>query len=86
MTPTSSKPACPQCGNTTDFAQRDLVPGLALFTPMLTSDGVVDPRWSGETRMGWDDQRPASNPPEFVCLACDHLFTEFALVPADVGA
>lgn len=78
MDPTASKPACPQCGSTGDFAQRDIIPGLALFLPVVRPDGTIERQWTGDTQVDWDGQRPASHPPEIVCLTCDHIFTDFA--------
>ena len=71
-------PACPHCGSTEAFSELDLVPGRALFTPVLLADGTVDLQFHGDTEMDWDDQRPASDPPEFLCHACDSTFTVFA--------
>lgn len=60
---------CPQCGSSEGLGQQNLVPGLALGH--FEHSVFV---FEGETKMDWDNQRPASNPPEFYCFACDHRF------------
>ena len=80
---------CPRCGASPEYAgfvQRDLIPGLAAFTPEVQADGSVFHNWIGETDVDWDGQRPEHDPPQIVCDACGHVFTTFALVPADAGA
>lgn len=72
--------ACPHCGSTQEFSELDLVPGRALCTPVLLPDGSVDLQFHGETEMDWDHQRPANDPPEFLCHACDRTFTVFARI------
>jgi len=58
---------CPECGSQR-MAQIDLIPGYAHIQG-VKPDGTIE--WAGETEVDWDNQRPASNPPEFVCLACN---------------
>jgi hypothetical protein len=80
----SRRAACPHCRNTTElFEQIDRIPGYAQFTPTVQPDGSVVPEWTGETRVIWDAQKPASDPPEFFCTACEHTFTTFVLVTVD---
>ena len=62
---------CPKCGVPDRIAQIDLIPGYALILG-AKKDGSIE--WGGETEVDWDGQRPASNPREFVCLACNEKF------------
>ena len=75
--PAATKPAdgddlrvlvCPKCGATDQVAEIDLIPGYARILG-VKKDGSIE--WAGETEVDWDGQRPASNPREFVCLACN---------------
>ena len=62
---------CPKCGEEDQVAELDLIPGTALILG-VKKDGSIE--WAGETEVDWDGQRPASNPREFVCLACNEKF------------
>ena len=62
---------CPKCGAPDRIAEIDLIPGYALILG-ARKDGSIE--WGGETEVDWDGQRPASNPREFVCLACNEKF------------
>jgi hypothetical protein len=62
---------CPKCGVADRIAEIDLIPGYALILG-AKKDGSIE--WGGETEVDWDGQRPASNPREFVCLACNEKF------------
>ena len=62
---------CPKCGEPDCIAQCDLIPGYAKILG-VKKDGSIE--WGGETEVDWDGQRPASNPREFVCLACNEKF------------
>ena len=62
---------CPKCGEPDCIAQCDLIPGYAKILG-VKKDGAIE--WGGETEVDWDGQRPASNPREFVCLACNEKF------------
>lgn len=62
---------CPKCGEADQMAELDLIPGTALILG-VKKDGSIE--WAGETEVDWDGQRPASNPREFVCLACNEKF------------
>lgn len=62
---------CPKCGVADRIAEIDLIPGYALILG-VKKDGSIE--WGGETEVDWDGQRPASNPREFVCLACNEKF------------
>jgi hypothetical protein len=62
---------CPKCGVADRIAEIDLIPGYARILG-ATRDGSIE--WAGETEVDWDGQRPASNPREFVCLACNEKF------------
>jgi len=63
--------ACPKCGVPDRMAEIDLIPGYAQISG-VRKDGTLE--WAGQTEVDWDMQRPASNPPEFVCLACNEKF------------
>ena len=67
---------CPKCGTSDRMAQIDLIPGYALIGG-VKEDGSLE--WAGQTEVDWDMQRPASNPREFVCLACNEKFGGEAL-------
>ena len=67
---------CPKCGTSDRMAQIDLIPGYARISG-VRKDGSLE--WAGETEVDWDMQRPASNPREFVCLACNEKFGGAAL-------
>ena len=67
---------CPKCGTSDRMAQIDLIPGYALICG-VKEDGSLE--WAGQTEVDWDMQRPASNPREFVCLACNEKFGGAAL-------
>lgn len=62
---------CPECGEEGRLAQVDLIPGYAMING-VNKDGSIE--WAGETRVDWDMQRPASNPPELICLSCNGRF------------
>ena len=62
---------CPKCGVPDRIAQIDLIPGYAMILG-AKADGSIE--WAGETEVDRDGQRPASNPREFVCLACNEKF------------
>ena len=62
---------CPKCQVADRIAEIDLIPGYALILG-AKKDGSIE--WGGETEVDWDGQRPASNPREFVCLACNEKF------------
>jgi len=62
---------CPKCRVANRIAEIDLIPGYALILG-AKKDGSIE--WGGETEVDWDGQRPASNPREFVCLACNEKF------------
>ncbi len=62
---------CPKCGVPDRIAEIDLIPGYALILG-AKKDGSIE--WGGETEVDWDGQRPAGNPREFVCLACNEKF------------
>ena len=63
---------CPKCGEPDQVAELDLIPGTVLILG-VRKDGSIE--WAGETEVDWDGQRPASNPAEFVCRACNEKFT-----------
>lgn len=67
---------CPMCGASDQIAEIDLIPGYALILG-AKKDGSIE--WGGETEVDWDGQRPASNPREFVCLACNEKFAGEAI-------
>lgn len=67
---------CPKCGTSDCMAQIDLIPGYARISG-VRKDGALE--WAGQTKVDWDMQRPASNPREFVCLACNEKFGGEAL-------
>lgn len=67
---------CPKCGVSDCMAQIDLIPGYALIVGVKV-DGSIE--WAGETEVDWDGQRPASNPREFVCMACNEKCGDEAL-------
>lgn len=67
---------CPKCGTSDCMAQIDLIPGYARING-VREDGSLE--WAGETKVDWDGQRPASNPREFICLACNEKFGGAAL-------
>ena len=62
---------CPKCGVPDRIAEIDLIPGYAMILG-AKADGSLE--WGGETEVDWDGQRPANNPREFVCLACNEKF------------
>ena len=62
---------CPKCGAVDRIAEIDIIPGYALVGG-VKKDGSLE--WTGETDVDWDGQRPANNPREFVCLACNEKF------------
>lgn len=64
-------PVCPSCGAEGRIAQLDIVPGCALIES-ISADGSIE--WAGDTELDWNNQRPASNPREFICLACRQRF------------
>jgi hypothetical protein len=68
--------ACPKCGAEGCMAEIDVVPGLAKIQGVY-GDGTIE--WQGETKVDWDNQRPASDPPRFVCLACGEESTREGL-------
>jgi DNA-directed RNA polymerase subunit RPC12/RpoP len=72
---------CPDCGNRA-IAQMDLIPGLAEIAGVY-EDGTIE--WVGETDVDWNGQRPASNPAEYVCLACNEKFSFKQLKVEDVN-
>ena len=57
-------------------AQIDLIPGYALIGGVRENGSL---EWAEQTEVDWDMQRPASNPREFVCLACNEKFGGEAL-------
>ena len=57
---------CPSCGGD-NVAQVDVIPGYSRITAVRL-DGQVE--WSGDTDVQWSDQRPASQPAEYLCLSC----------------
>lgn len=67
---------CPKCGTPDRIAQCDLIPGYAKICG-VKKDGSLE--WAGETEVDWDGQRPACNPREFVCLACNEKFGSEAI-------
>lgn len=67
---------CPKCGVQDRIAQIDLIPGYARING-VRKDGTLE--WAGETEVDWDGQRPACNPREFVCLACNEKFGSEAI-------
>ena len=67
---------CPKCGVPDRIAEIDLIPGYARISG-ARPDGTLE--WAGETEVDWDGQRPASNPREFVCLACNEKFAGEAI-------
>lgn len=67
---------CPKCKTPDRIAQIDIIPGYARING-VKKDGTLE--WAGETEVDWDGQRPASNPREFVCLACNEKFSAEAI-------
>ena len=67
---------CPKCGEADQIAEIDLIPGYAMILG-VKNDGSIE--WTGDTEVDWDGQRPASNPREFVCLACNEKFAGKAI-------
>ncbi|MCG2661304.1 MAG: hypothetical protein L6437_13790 [Kiritimatiellae bacterium] len=67
---------CPKCGVLDRIAAIDIIPGYAKILG-AKADGSLE--WAGETEVDWDMQRPASNPREFVCLACNEKFGGVAI-------
>jgi hypothetical protein len=67
---------CPKCKTPDRIAQVDIIPGYARING-VKEDGTLE--WAGETEVDWDGQRPASNPREFVCLACNEKFAGEAI-------
>jgi len=57
---------CPACGGD-NVAQEDVIPGYARLKSVRL-DGQIE--WSGDTDVQWDDQRPASDPPAYLCMSC----------------
>ncbi len=57
---------CPSCGSD-NVAQADVIPSYTNLRAVRL-DGQIE--WSGDTDVQWNDQRPASNPPEYLCLSC----------------
>ena len=74
---------CPGCETVSEIAQIDLIPGYARIEAVYEDGSYA---WGGETEVDWDMQRPASNPPEFVCLACNRKLTREELVLVDETA
>ena len=45
---------CPNCGDGTRLAEKDLVPGLArIHSISICDDGSPNIEWGGETEMFW---------------------------------
>jgi len=65
--------ACPRCGAPDWIAEIDVIPGYALILG-IKEDGEIE--WNGQTEVDWNEQRPASNPREFICLACDETLRD----------
>ena len=66
----SKSPVCPVCGSQR-IAEIDVLPGYALIES-VNADGTID--WAGDTEIDWNNQRPESDPPEFICLGCAKTF------------
>ena len=64
---------CPNCAANGSMAQIDVIPGYAKICGVY-ADGTIE--WAGETEIDWDNQRPACNPSEYVCLDCGEKFTQ----------
>lgn len=61
---------CPKCSKG-HIARRDIVSAEA-HVEGVNPDGSIN--WQGGSDIDWDSQRPADNPAEFVCLACNEHF------------
>jgi DNA-directed RNA polymerase subunit RPC12/RpoP len=57
---------CLTCGSD-NVAQVNVVPGYAAIQAIRLDGAII---WAGDTQMDWDGQRPASNPPEYICRTC----------------
>ena len=64
---------CPRCGAPDWIAEIDIIPGYALILG-VRDDGSIE--WNGQTEVDWNEQGPASNPREFICLACDETLRD----------
>ncbi len=64
-------PSCPNCGGQDSLGEIDLVPGIAWISRVSPSGKI---EWAGETKMIWDNQYPAHDPPQIVCRECDEVF------------
>ena len=64
---------CPRCGAPDWIAEIDVIPGYALILG-IREDGEIE--WNGQTEVDWNEQQPASNPREFICLACDETLRD----------
>lgn len=62
---------CPKCGSTDRIAQIDTVEGYALIQDIDDSGEIT---WAGETEVEWNSQKPASVPPQYICLACHSVW------------
>ena len=67
---------CPACG-ADNVAQCDVIPSYTSLRSVRL-DGQIE--WSGDTDVQWSDQRPASNPPEYLCLSCGKTVSLAAII------
>jgi DNA-directed RNA polymerase subunit RPC12/RpoP len=68
---------CPSCGVEDSIAEIDLIPGYAKIHG-ISADGSFE--WAGGTEVDWNNQRPANDPPEYICLHCNDRFRKEALI------
>jgi hypothetical protein len=62
---------CPIC-HEGSLGEVDVIVGLAVVGT-IEPDGTL--AWAGETKINWDSQVPANDPPVFECLECGRSFT-----------
>lgn len=67
---------CPACG-ADNVGRIDAIPGYARLKAVRL-DGQIE--WSGDTDVQWSEQRPANNPPDYLCMTCGEPVSLAALI------